>query len=306
MKDSPHIFSRAERIAIARAIISDPAILLLDEATSALDTASETIVQDALDRASAGRTTICIAHRLSTIKDADQIIVLTAGHILESAMTNSEGSAHDILLGNPEGPYSKLVNAQKVREQKEEAALDSASISSNEEKEKLVPGETSRAEIERLAANEKPQFENLKRTGTGRSQASEAAEKRQHDIEANQPKEHGFIYLLVRLFKLNGRPTIFPYFMAFSAAILSGCVYPVFGIGEFRIYRDRVQSRADRIRLHSTVFGGVLSVFATPTDTAENRSDLRSGGDRYALYCFIVSRNLLLQLFPFRRLHTLV
>ncbi|GAA5883526.1 hypothetical protein JCM16303_005465 [Sporobolomyces ruberrimus] len=258
-----------QRIAIARAIISDPAILLLDEATSALDTASETIVQDALDRASAGRTTICIAHRLSTIKDADQIIVLTAGHILESAMTNSEGTAHNLLLKNAEGPYSKLVNAQKVREQKEEAALDSASLSSSEEKEKApVPGEATRAEIDRMAANEKPQFENLKRSGTGRSQASDAAaEQRNRDVEANAPKPHGFIYLIIRLFKLNGRPTILPYTLAFSAAVLSGCVYPVFGI----------------------VFGGALSVFATPTDTDAGRSDLRSGGDRYALYAFIIA-----------------
>ncbi|KAF9242528.1 P-loop containing nucleoside triphosphate hydrolase protein [Melanogaster broomeanus] len=72
-----------QRVAIARAIVSDPPILLLDEATSALDTQSEGIVQDALDKAAAGRTTITIAHRLSTIKDADCIYVMGDGIVLE-------------------------------------------------------------------------------------------------------------------------------------------------------------------------------------------------------------------------------
>ncbi|KAJ3078500.1 GTPase-activating protein, partial [Quaeritorhiza haematococci] len=72
-----------QRIAIARAIIKDPPILLLDEATSALDTHSERVVQEALDRAARGRTTIVIAHRLSTIKNADKIVVMSRGVILE-------------------------------------------------------------------------------------------------------------------------------------------------------------------------------------------------------------------------------
>ena len=72
-----------QRIAIARSIISEPKILLLDEATSALDPHAEGIVQQALDRASKNRTTIVIAHKLATIRNADNIVVMSKGRIVE-------------------------------------------------------------------------------------------------------------------------------------------------------------------------------------------------------------------------------
>ena len=72
-----------QRVAIARALIKEPRILILDEATSALDENSQEIVQQALDKAMEGRTSIVIAHRLSTIRNCDILFVLGNGHVLE-------------------------------------------------------------------------------------------------------------------------------------------------------------------------------------------------------------------------------
>jgi subfamily B ATP-binding cassette protein MsbA len=93
-----------QRISIARAILKNPQILILDEATSALDTASEKLVQEALDRLVQNRTTITIAHRLSTIKNADEIYVIHEGEIVEHGH-------HDELYAK-NGYYRKLCDAQ--------------------------------------------------------------------------------------------------------------------------------------------------------------------------------------------------
>lgn len=75
-----------QRLAIARALIKQPTVLILDEATSALDAESERVVQEALDRASAGRTVLIIAHRLSTVRAAHHIVVMANGQVCEVSL----------------------------------------------------------------------------------------------------------------------------------------------------------------------------------------------------------------------------
>ncbi|MDJ0624728.1 MAG: ABC transporter ATP-binding protein [Desulfocapsaceae bacterium] len=100
-----------QRIAIARVILKDPRILVLDEATSSLDSQSEALIQEALHRIMKGRTSLVIAHRLSTILNADLILVLDEGRIVEQAHRRETGSAHEQLLSN-EGLYANLYHTQ--------------------------------------------------------------------------------------------------------------------------------------------------------------------------------------------------
>jgi len=96
-----------QRLSIARALLRNPAILILDEATSAVDTETELLIQKALERVTEGRTTFAIAHRLSTIRDADTILVMDDGRIIERG-------SHDDLL-NTDGMYAHLWQVQTGR-----------------------------------------------------------------------------------------------------------------------------------------------------------------------------------------------
>ena len=91
-------------LTIARAILADPKILILDEATSSVDTRTELLIQKAMDNLMEGRTSFIIAHRLSTIKDADMILVMNEGDIVE------QGSHEELLEKG--GFYAKLYNSQ--------------------------------------------------------------------------------------------------------------------------------------------------------------------------------------------------
>ncbi|BGP48146.1 hypothetical protein JCM10450v2_004018 [Rhodotorula kratochvilovae] len=232
-----------QRIAIARAVISDPKILLLDEATSGLDSASERAVQAALDKASSGRTTIAIAHRLSTIRDAHQIIVMSSGHIVESATTTSEGSAHELLFRRADGAYAALVRSQRLRERLEAETKTAESVLERDL-------DQAPAQLKQVNKQSGPASPGEKVDAPAWAKEDEPAKER-----------YGTTTVFRRILALNAKHWK-RYILALLASVACGALYPVFAL----------------------VFGGAISIFSE-TD----RSELRSGGNRYALYCFIIS-----------------
>ncbi|XP_026849432.1 multidrug resistance protein homolog 65 [Drosophila persimilis] len=215
-----------QRIAIARALIQNPKILLLDEATSALDYQSEKQVQQALDLASKGRTTIVVSHRLSAIRGADKIVFIQDGKVLE------EGS-HDDLMAL-ESAYYRMVRAgdihmpDELQTEDEETTIDDAKRKSLALLEKSF--ETSPLNFEKGAHKENSvQFDEPIVKPLPKD--SNALKLQDAATAAEKPN---FFHTFARIVRLS-RPEWCYLVLGTISAIAVGCLYPAFSIifGEF-------------------------------------------------------------------------
>jgi ATP-binding cassette subfamily B (MDR/TAP) protein 1 len=203
-----------QRICIARALINNPKILLLDEATSALDNKSEKVVQAALDSASSGRTTLVIAHRLSTVKNADLIIVMEKGIIIESG-------THEELM-KLKKHYYDLVKNQEIKikeEENEEDSEDEGETDPNAvQQTQFVEPVTSHREptvLSRIASS----ISMTRRQTTGLSDKS---------IYEATGKTYGFKDMPWKRYININKPYWLPNLLGFVGALFNGAIQPAF------------------------------------------------------------------------------
>ncbi|KAI9263147.1 putative ABC transporter protein [Phascolomyces articulosus] len=213
-----------QRVAIARAILKNPTILLLDEATSALDTQSERLVQHALDAAAENRTTIVIAHRLSTIRNADLIVVMQQGELIE------QGNHQQLIERG--GVYAGLVAKQQIATKKDDINGDGDSTEHDTEKLLEQEKEEIQQNTDDLYMDEKQDNELRAQVSKDDRRISMASSidayelklKRQKQTQKNVKKQKAPVFKVLRMM----RPEWHLMAMGCCGAALAGAVFPCF------------------------------------------------------------------------------
>ncbi|TPX19124.1 uncharacterized protein E0L32_011197 [Thyridium curvatum] len=235
-----------QRVALARALVRDPKILVLDEATASLDSASERRIQAAIERVAVNRTVISIAHRLSTIKNADNIVVMESGQVVEQG-TYAELMALD-------GAFARMANLQKVNAGAKDDTMSLGSTIDNDSidgitSEKGGPAATG---VKEQRGADEPQAATEQSPGSD----TEAAK----DTEESQDPVGKALKLMCRLV----RPALLWLTLAMIAAFIVGCTFSASGIifgftvGELNPCNNTV----DRVLRLGKFFGGMLFMLA--------------------------------------------
>ncbi|CAO3700018.1 unnamed protein product [Rhizopus stolonifer] len=200
-----------QRIAIARAILKNPSILLLDEATSALDTQSERLVQQALDKASAKRTTVVVAHRLSTVRNADLIVVMDHGDIIE------RGTHSDLV--KQDGVYADLVRKQAIE------------TNTNEDVKEL---ELEELEVQRTITYDDLDGGDLKKIISEKYDLQDNAALDAYELKLKKDKEEKKLMKSQRapMWKVvrDMRPEWWIVLLGALTSIIAGCIFPAYAL----------------------------------------------------------------------------
>ncbi|KAJ1905240.1 hypothetical protein LPJ81_002034 [Coemansia sp. IMI 209127] len=236
-----------QRIAIARAIVRNPDVLLLDEATSALDTASERLVQDALDKLSADRTTISIAHRLSTIRNCDQIYVVRDGVI-------SENGTHDELV-HKNGEYAAMVRAQELRQAVQIAEQGSADDGEQDVSE-LIAKELKEQALDLKASSKQMTQQSV--VSASKESAANAGKAGKKPKPLEDSSDFYLLWRLLRQYRWSMKAAI----PGGILAIINGGVMPCFALVYARLIISLSDPDREKMRHDATMYACLFLIFS--------------------------------------------